>query len=260
MHPLFVIGIPFAKYIGKLYMNEAKRRIAVKNLKIVMGRDPANWEIEECFANHGLYMWELIAYSTFMRELAERNVVIQNLSFLKRIIEGGMSVCTFSAHIATPEVAGIFMSKAGYKIGIIVEELEGTIEDVIFKFIRERLALKPIKATRVNDMFEFLKSPAILTAITDRIAGREPKKTDVVQFFGRKAYIPTGIVKLAKRSGAYLAPFTTRRIKPGVFHVEIFEPFKVDNENESKKALLRNLEKIISSNPLQWQAFYNIFL
>ncbi len=79
-----------------------------------------------------------------------------------------------------------------------------------------------------------------------------------VDFFGRKAFTPTGAAILARKTGAVLAAAAVQRLSPGhhMIRVKEIEFTSADDENhviiEATQRVTSQLEQWIRQYPEQW--------
>jgi phosphatidylinositol dimannoside acyltransferase len=83
-----------------------------------------------------------------------------------------------------------------------------------------------------------------------------------VEFFGEKTTMPTGHVKLALRTGAWIFPGVTYRARDHRIIIEISAPI-IPQPGESEEQLMARtlpaLEDMIRNHPDQWSSFFNLW-
>ncbi len=130
----------------------------------------------------------------------------------------------------------------------------------VFRRLREHLGMKSLDMeSDVREMFRVLRRKGNLAIVIDRpmADGGEP-----VEWFDRTTRIPSGVAKLALRTGAVIAPTVVYRNSSGRAILRIAEPIHPDRSREPDDEIARlmqstcaSLERLIRPAPDQWYQF-----
>lgn len=219
--------------------------------------------VQKIFINWFFNVIDFLKLLIIPKEKLKNRVETVGLENLDNALKKGKGVVIFTAHLGNFEWGACKVALEGYKIW-------GTSALRPYKrtnnFFESRRISKGVKTFYVNNLihiFKILKNNEIIAIPTDWDSQGSAKQYD---FFGKKAYIPSGPVEIAMKSGAPLIPsFICRKSKYNHFHV-IEEPIELETEGDKKELVAINtqkmikvLEKYIREDIDQWEMFHNIW-
>ncbi len=197
-------------------------------------------------------------------EKLKQRVKIVGLENLDKALKKGKGVVIFTAHIGNFEWGACRVAAEGYKIWGVSLVRKNNLLNKFFESNRSSKGVKTLYVNRMLHVLKILKNNEIVAIPTDwDPAGR----AEPFNFFGKKAYIPTGPVHIALSSGAPLIPsFIIRKGKYNHLHI-IGEPVELLLEGDKKTLISKNMEKMIKvlekyikDNIDQWEMFHNIWV
>jgi Kdo2-lipid IVA lauroyltransferase/acyltransferase len=238
------------------------------NVSIVLNIDKNGKEVkrivQRIYVNWFFNVVDFLKIPIISKEKLKKRVETAGLENLDNALKKGKGVVIFTAHSGNFEWGACKVAIEGYKIWgtSVLRPYKRTNN-----FFESRRVSKGVKTFYVNNLlhiFRILKNNEIIAIPTDWDSQGSARQYD---FFGNKAYIPSGPVEIAMKSGAPLLPsFIRRKGKYNHFHV-IEEPIELETEGDKKELIAINtqkmikvLEKYIREDINQWEMFHNIWV
>ncbi len=228
-----------------------REEIALRNLRVVLGRLPSKDELRSVFFYHALYHLQLGFAPKKDLNLDDRSwTYIQDMI---RIAEEAGAVFV-SAHLGLPELVSYFLSKSGIDVFVLVESLRNRAERLFFGLARQRFQIN--LTTSIRYILKELKEPRgkIFAFLLDRpIPGAES-----VRIFGRESRISSIPFKISERFGLRVFGFKVVRhkefIPPLLSPHNFLFSFQM-RELENFQDMVSFIEQIIIGHYLQWNPF-----
>jgi KDO2-lipid IV(A) lauroyltransferase len=180
-----------------------------------------------------------------------RKVTGQEL--LDKALEGGKGVILIAPHIGGFEIINQYLSSR-LPLTSMYKPARNPVIDRIMKEGRERgqARLVPTDMTGIKAMLKALKKGEAIGILPDQVAS----KGDGVwaPFFGRWAYTPTLVSRLAQSSGAALFITYAERLSWGRgYHIHIVPVASFpDDKQKAAEQLNREVENVIRKIPAQY--------
>ncbi|MBN2072429.1 MAG: lysophospholipid acyltransferase family protein, partial [Actinobacteria bacterium] len=183
---------------------------------------------------------------------------------LDRALKKGRGVVIFTCHIGNFEWGACRLAVEGYDIWGVSLVRKSGLTNKFFESNRLAKGLKTLYTNRMLNVFRILKNNGIVAIPSDwdptGRAGRPCK------FFGKNAFLPTGAVQIAIKSGAALLPsFIWRKDKYNHRQV-VGEPLELDLTGDNDEQLNKNIarmhsvmEKYIVEHITEWELFHDIW-
>ncbi len=207
---------------------------------------------------------DFLKHSIISPERLKKRVEIKGLEHLDSALKKGKGVVIFTAHIGNFEWGACRLAVEGYNIWGISLFRKNRLTRNFFESKRLSKGLKTLYINKILNVFRILKNNEIIAIPSDwDPTGRAARPFN---FFGKKAYFPTGALQIALKSGAVLIPsFIWRKDKYNHFQI-IESPIDLlrngDKEtlvNINMEKILKVMEKYISSHISEWEMFHNIW-
>lgn len=185
---------------------------------------------------------------------------IQGLEYVGAAREEGVGGIFMAAHMGSWEMAGAALGLLGVPLTAAVLKHHDPRIDEIFADIRRRGNIEEVPLggalARLENAVERRRFIAL-------VSDRDVKGTGMeVTFLGEETTMPTGHVKLALRTGAWIFPSMTYRGLDHRIIIEIRPPI-IPQEGETEEQLMARalpaLEDMIRSHPDQWSSFFNLW-
>jgi KDO2-lipid IV(A) lauroyltransferase len=170
----------------------------------------------------------------------------------------GCGMLLISAHLGNPEFIVQALGEFSLDLAVVTEPLDPPqLHDLIHR-ARARTGVKffPADLSGVRQSLAHLRQGGTLAIVTDRdIQGGATPRT----FFGEPAPIPSGVIELARRTGAPITAGTVARTAPGRFRIDLEELVlpeatgdRAADLESGMEAMIAFLERSIRGFPDQW--------
>jgi len=239
------------------------KNITIDNLRSVFAHEKSEREIrqiaKDVFRNIGITATECLSLRKLTKKKILKLVKEKNFSTIKRVLSEGKGIIVITSHLGNWEISSVYGVATGYDVTVIARRIYYPYYN---KFLVRLRSSKSVKTLYRDDKrvirksLEVLKSGGILGIAPDQ----DVDSVDgvFVDFFGKKAYTPTGPVNLAMLSGAPMVPAFTVR-KNGRLHLFVEEPIYVEKGSNKKESIIKYtqkwsdvVEKYIRMYPSQW--------
>jgi Kdo2-lipid IVA lauroyltransferase/acyltransferase len=210
--------------------------------------------LQQAIAESGKGILELAPF--WMRPLSQTIKLVRKVSgqeLLDKALEGGKGVILIAPHIGGFEIINQYLSSR-LPLTSMYKPARNPVIDRLMKEGRERgqAHLVPTDMTGIKAMLKALKRGEAIGILPDQVAS----KGDGVwaPFFGRWAYTPTLVSRLARSSGAEMFITYAERMSWGRgYHIHIVPvaPFP-DDKQEAATQLNREVEKVVRTIPAQY--------
>jgi KDO2-lipid IV(A) lauroyltransferase len=243
-------------------------RIIKKNISMALGLSPDDKKThniaKKIYINWGKNIIDFLKHSIISREKLKQRVKIKGLKNLDSALLKGKGVVIFTAHIGNFEWGACRLAVEGYRIWGTSLVRKNKLVGRFFELKRASKGLKTLYINRMLKVFKILKNNEIIAIPTDWDPTGQAARA--FKFFGETAYLPTGALQIALRSGASLVPsFIWRKDKYN--HLLIFEkPLVLIREGDKETLISKNMikilavmEKYIKSHISEWEMFHNIW-
>lgn len=184
---------------------------------------------------------------------------------LDRALAIGKGVLVVSAHMGSWEIAAAIWSSTIAPVSLFAEVLEPKELYDWYKTTRARLGISvlPLSRAGLRQVVQALDSnEMVVTAIDRDILGTGIE----LEFFGRRARIPTGPAALALRHGTPLLPVTVFRLPDDTYQAIGYEPIIAQPSGDRKAderrltgQLVKRMEQVIREHPEQWHLPHQVF-
>jgi Kdo2-lipid IVA lauroyltransferase/acyltransferase len=220
--------------------------------------------VRKIYINWFMTVADFLKHTRVSKEKLKQNISITGLENLEEALKKGRGAVVFTAHISNVEWGACRVAAEGYKMWATGIHRPYEPNN---KFFEARRNAKGVKILYVNrsilDIFRILKNNEVIAIPTDWDSQRTAHIHD---FFGKKAYIPSGPVEIAMKSGAALIPCFIHRKNKYYHFIEMEKPLELETEGEKKELvdintakMARVLEKYIRKYIEQWEMFHNIW-
>ncbi|MBM3709680.1 MAG: hypothetical protein FJW61_04595 [Actinobacteria bacterium] len=265
----YPVSYLIAFFVSKIvYMCNIYVDILKTNVSNVTCLDKSSREVAK-IVKKIYYHWfrnvvDFLKHPIISTEKLKQRVEIAGLENLDNALKKGKGIVIFTAHIGNFEWGACRVAGAGYKIWGTALSRPYYKTNLFFENRRLSKGLKTIYVDKtILNIFRILKDNKIIAIPADF----DPLGTaNQYDFFGRKAYMPSGPVEIAMRTGAAFIPsFIWRKDKYNHFQI-VGEPLELNTEGEKKDLIRSNMqkmlevmEKFIAEHIEEWELFHNIW-
>jgi len=216
------------------------------------------------FINWAKNIVDFLKHPIISKERLKQRVGIEGLEHLDNALKKGRGAVIITAHIGNFEWGACRIAVEGYKIWGLSLVRKNRLVGKFFESNRLSKGFKTLYINRMLNVFRILKNNEIVAIPSDW----DPtgQATRPFKFFGRTAYLPTGALQIALKSGAPLVPsFIYRKDKYNHFQI-IEKPIDLIREGDKETLINKNMEKVlevmekyIRNNISEWEMFHDIW-
>jgi phosphatidylinositol dimannoside acyltransferase len=247
-------------FTAALLFPSKRKRTLKKNLSNVLGHDAPASLLREVYRCYARYYFDLYQDN----EKIFPSVVItpefqHAYDVSKDLLNRYNGLIILSLHICNWDFGGSYLSYMYPQKGnVVVEKLSPPVYKW-FTETRQKWGMKVITSSDMKSMMNALKNKEVLVLAADRDLEKAGYR---MEFFGKKAYIPSGPAKLALTYGVpiMLGGMTRDKDNPLKF-VPFFYPEALNLERAERteentvkltRSIVKLMERSISSSPEQW--------
>ncbi|MEO0093049.1 MAG: lysophospholipid acyltransferase family protein [candidate division WOR-3 bacterium] len=259
-------SIWLAKILGNIYFFADKdRRCRISdNMRHILGTNSPNSEINNytrrLFINYSICLADLFRAPLLTKEKLLSMVQLSGKEYLDRTLAKGKGAILISAHIGNWDLAGIFLSRLGYKLTAVVEPIPKGVTSAMNRY-RGIGGMELIPLTNKDAIERVLKEKRILVLLADRdLTGRGLE----FSCFDAKRSYPKGPAAFALKFKVPIIfgyfVLNPKGSKPylGVIEPEFdfatSEDFQQDVYNLTK-IIVKRINQLIAQYPDQWFVF-----
>jgi len=187
---------------------------------------------------------------------------VEGREHVESALAKGKGFIAVTGHIGCFELLAAYWANSGYSVNVVARELwEKRINDDLVS-IRDGLGYRSIdRDSGGREVIRILRANGVVAVLMDqhtRVSGT------YVPFFNRPAHTPTGVAKLAIRTGAPIVPMAIYMTKPGKHIIRILPEILADSvtgdDQQRVDALTERstqaIEQLIRFDPKQWVWFH----
>ncbi len=201
-------------------------------------------------------------------EKFKKRIELHGLENLEEALKKEKGAVLFTAHLGNFEWAGCRIAVEGFKITGMGLERPCKKINLFFENRRRLKGMGTLYANRRElGIFRILKNNEAIAIPTEF----DPLKTaKEYGFFNKKAFIPSGPVELALKTGAALLPSFIWRKSKYIHYQIIGEPLKLERDEKrftdrkefleyNMKKMTEVMEKYIKEHIEEWEMFHDIW-
>jgi len=245
------------------WLSAGQRRAALSNYATVLGVDSSDPRAarvaKRAFQNYGRMLMEFLLMGDMSPDEISSRVSVDGLEHVDAIRSAGHGLILALPHMGSWDLAAAWASVHGYPISAVAERFPGSLDDAVVA-TRRKLGMDviPLGRSAVRGITDALAARRIVALLCDLEQGPGVS----VQFFGRRAIVPSGPAAFALKTGAALVPAFVYGIGDGRYRGQVHEPLTC-SASDSKETLTQRIidcfEVFIRERPDQWYAFRPMF-
>ncbi len=238
-----------------------ERKKTKRHLHLAFGATHTEAEIHELaretFRALGRNAAEAIRLPQLLREGLENYIHFRGREHLDRARARGKGVLCLTGHVGCWELVAAFVAQH-YPLAVVAATLYDPRLDEMLLRQREQAGYQtfPRSAAGTKAILRWFRAGGLLGILIDqdtRVDG------EFVDFFGRPAYTPAGMVLLAERTGAALVPIAIHMNEDFTHTVEARPEISLQNTGDARADRIANVlrcskavEAFIREHPTQW--------
>jgi lauroyl/myristoyl acyltransferase len=247
---------------GLLYLWWGGKRENVKMNLLKIGKNADRKTVYNIFRNHTANIIDMFELGKNKVAVDSENIEFQGRDNMERALQTGSGVILITAHVGNWERAAFYLSSLGYKLFVVAGVQMNRLFSNSVRKAKEKTGIHVVNPdSSYRALFRGLKSGGIVALLLD---GDIYTEGTPVKFFGSTVTMPSGVVRLHRRSGAPILSGYCRRRDNDNYRIVIRDVLtqKTSDElsdGEIMDLLYRELESIISDNFDQWCIFRNLW-
>ena len=253
---------------------KSRRVQLVRNLKEVFGDTIDVQNIaRRIMETHYLNLLELFKFSGIHSSNLYDHVDIEGLPNLEQAVGKGSGVILATIHFGTMQYPLIALGLLGYPINQVGDR---DTEAPEFSWVHRKIALKyrnvlegQFQAKHIHiskslrRIYQCLAERELLMINVDGVGGLKGQRLSrdylTVRFMGRDVYVPSGAVRISRKTGSPIVPIVCIRQERGR-HKIVIDPAMIvvsgpDKDHDIRtytQKLLSHLEQYVREHPDQW--------
>jgi Kdo2-lipid IVA lauroyltransferase/acyltransferase len=257
-------GITVLSFVINIFYILAKkhRTNMIHHLTLAFGSEKTEDEIlkiaRDVPRHFAVAVVDTVRIPNIIREGFDRYVKAENLHILDTAMKTGKGAVILTGHFGNWELMGAYMAQQKYPIRVVGAPLKNPLLDKLLVNMRNNAGYRSVHRGRSAKAFlRILKQGGFLGILIDQ----DIKKINgvFVDFFGKKAYTPTGPVMFALRFGIPIIPMFIHLEKDLTYHIQCFDPIRITNTGNPENDIKINTqmcsdvyEAVIRRHPEQW--------
>jgi len=244
------------------FLSFRDRRAVKSNLRVILSPDVnLSKAARAVFRNFGKYINEFFWMAKHLnKEYIDQHVKLKNYHHVENVLKSGKGGVLITAHLGNWEMGAVIVSKLGHSVTVVALPHKERDVNTFFNKQRESRGMTIVPtSTAIRQCLETLRENKFTALAADRDFSLNG---EVMDFLGRKAFIPKGPAAFSIKTGAPIVPVFLIRQESNNFVLHFEEPiWPGENGNEHNAQLnlmykyVRIMEDKIRQNPEQWMVF-----
>ncbi len=183
------------------------------------------------------------------------------LAFIRAETARGQGVLVLAAHMSNFDLLGLSMGVRGLPIQVLsLANPQAGFHLLNYLRATAGFEVTPITPESLRAAIRRLKSGGVVLTGVDRPI---PEDRELVEFFGRPAYLPVGPVRLALMTGALVIMASCYYEPDEGYGLEVTGPLEMTRTGDRKRDLMTNVRRVVDileqhvrARPEQWMMFH----
>ena len=223
-----------------------EREKTLKHLKIAFGNEKTDPELtsiaKRLFSNLGRNALEWINYSKADKDWYLKHVKPEGLENIDRAHQRGNGVIFLCSHFGNWEFMGFYLAQIGYGGSTIAKRFYIESFNKLLEKMRTDMGMGVVyRDESPKEILRILKNNGYVGIAADQDV--RSVEGVFVDFFGKSAYTPSGLVRLAKRTKAAIIPVFLIRKANNKFLFIAEKEIELVSTGDEEKDLITNTEK-----------------
>lgn len=259
------MGVVIGGITGRLayYLLARHKKKTIENLRFAFKGEMDEKEIGRiaaaCFENLGRSLFELLCIRWRGLKNIQTSITVEGGGHLNEALDLGKGLILITAHIGNWELLGMFLAQKGYKVSVIAAPSKNRGLGEMANAYRTRFNIETIirgDRSSARKIIKSLRENGMLGVLLDQDIESDGVYVD---FFGKKAYTPTGITSLALRFDIPTLMIFMVREERYRHRAVVIKPEGLRRSGDTKSDILHNtavftgiIESFIRKYPGQW--------
>ena len=186
-----------------------RTRNVEKNLSGI-GVEASRKTVLGIFRNHTRNVMEMFTASRRTAEEIQRGMIAQGLDQLDAELEAGRGVILVTVHVGNWEFSALYLGSLGYRLHVVAGVQMNRLLTGALRNIKERNGIAVVNPEHsYRKLFRALEANGIVALLVDGDIFLEGAE---VKFFDKPTTLPTGVVRLARKTGASIVGACCRNL------------------------------------------------
>ena len=251
---LRVLPFGITSFIGRrlgeemYYFGRKYRLVAYANLKRVFAGELSSRQIKrlcrESFRNFGQNLLDIFLIPLLSKEHINKYFTLEGMEHIQAAFKKGKGVIFVAAHEGSWELSSVVFSNQGFPFQLLIRN-QGTprLNGLLNNYRRQKGCRIIETRNETRELIKTLKNNQSLGMTVDQGG----KAGILVDFFGKRASMASGAVRLALRYDAVLLQGFYTRVKDSYYKI-IISPFpELEKTGDMEKDVENNLAKLVKS-------------
>ncbi len=234
-----------------------RRRNVERNLSGI-GVETSRKTVLGIFRNHTRNIVEMFTISRRTAEQIQRGTTVRGLGLLDAELEANRGVILVTVHVGNWEFGAFYLGSLGYRLHAVTGVQMNRLFTGALRDVKERSGIAVVNPEHsYRKLFRALEANGIVALLVDGDVFLEGER---VTFFDKCIFLPTGAVRLARRTGASIVGVFCWNLdrQDHLMHIERIiaghELAKLTDE-QALGRVYTTAEQFIKSNYGQWCIF-----
>lgn len=237
-----------------------RRRVTLDNLSQAFpewSRERVTDVARACYRHFGITFLELARFPTMDDDEIRALVTLEGVEALAEARERGSGLVLCTGHYGNWEALGARVALAGFPIWVAAKTQSNRAVD---EYVTRGRELRGMRVLKVEEGFRRMLRPLrdgeFMTFLFDQDAGR---RGIFVDFFGRPASTPVGVVRFARMTRSPIVFGYSVRQPDGTYLARIEAPVRMredlpteEAERDALERLVEQLEARVREHPEHW--------
>ncbi|MCU0651261.1 MAG: lysophospholipid acyltransferase family protein [Candidatus Omnitrophica bacterium] len=262
MHLPLKFSYALAVFLSDLHyiFADKDRKYTFDNLKAIFP-DKTDREIRwiriRMFRNFAKYLVDFFRFPIINEKYVNRYVTVKNKQYIDQAMVEKKGVIMLTAHLGNWELGGLVFGALGYPFWAVALPHKNKKINDFFNDRRESKGVHVIQFGKAARMcLNLLKENKMVALVGDKDYSNEAGV--VVDFFGKKTYLPKGPAGFALKTGALILPGFMIRNPDDTYTLHMEKPIESTDGDTIETVTLKCaavIERYIRQYPQQWYMF-----
>ena len=242
-----------------------RRRNALVNYAAALGLPEGDPEVarvaRHAFENYCRMLVDFLLIGSLDPDEVSGRLTVEGAEHVQQAVDGGRGAILALPHMGSWDFAGSLATILGYRVVAVAETFPGSLNDVVVQTRSVHgLDIIPLGRSAVRSINQALDRNGLVALLCDLPHGPGVD----VNFFGRRAVVPSGPAAIAQRRDVPLLPTYCRRLDEERYVVHVDPPIPRteaeaytgrEGARELMQRVVERFEVFIREYPEQWYAF-----
>ena len=242
------VALFFGRRLGDLlyYFDAKHKAVAYSNLKVAFGAEFSPSRLSgltrEFYRNFGQNLIEIFFIPFVNKDYVKKYITFEGKQFVDEAFRQKRGVIFVSVHAGSWELSNVICANLGFPFTLFVTQQRYPRLNKLLNSYRLRKGCKIIERQgNIRQLIEALKNNEAIGLTADQGG----KNGTLVEFFGQKASMATGALKLALKHNAVILPAFYARVSGAYIKTFVEPAFELKRTGNFQEDLRQNLQRLV---------------